>query len=344
MRICVVSEELASPLDEGFKKYSWSLIKALSARHQVLTLSKWGLCDQECLVEKVPMNRLLLNWSLWRRIARFAPEIIFYVPSSSGTFNSFLRAHILKWYGGGTRIILVSLQPRDYSPLQARWIPWLRPDVVLVQSRQSAQALEELGCLVHVVPSGVELDRFTPISESHKRQLRRQWDLPSGAFLVLHVGHINAHRGLSIFKELQAESGIQVLLVGSTSTPQDEELILELKNAGIRVIRDYIPKIQEIYQLSDCYLFQVSSKEAAIELPLSVLEAMACNLPVVATRYGGLADFFPETDGFLFAETQEEVWAKIRLLKKGMPSRTRAMVEALSWENVLKKYLWKYIQ
>jgi glycosyltransferase involved in cell wall biosynthesis len=344
MRICVVSEELASPLDEGFKKFSWSLIKALSAQHQVLALSKWGLCDQECLVEKAPMNRLLLNWSLWRRIARFAPEIICYVPSSSGTFNSFLRAHILKWYGGGARVILVSLQPRDYSPLQARWIPRLRPDVVLVQSHQSAQALEELGCLAHVLPSGVELDRFTPISESHKNQLRRQYGLPSDAFLVLHVGHINTRRGVRIFKELQGEPGIQVLLVGSTSTPQDEELMGKLENAGVRVIRDYIPNIQEVYQLSDCYLFQVSSKEAAIELPLSVLEAMACNLPVIATRYGGLADFFPEDDGLLFAETRGEMLDKISLVKEGLPSRTRAMVEAFSWENVLKMYLQDYLR
>ena len=65
---------------------------------------------------------------------------------------------------------------------------------------------------------------------------------------------------------------------------------------------------------------------------------MACNLPVIATRYGGLVDFFPEDNGFLFAETRGEVLDKISLVKEGLPSRTRAMVEALSWENVVKTY------
>jgi len=344
MKICIVSEELAAPLDEGFKKFSWSLMKALSAQHRVLVMSKRGLFEEGYRVERVRMNRLLLNWGLWRRIRRFAPEIICYVPSSSGTFNSFLRARILKWYRTKARVILISLQPRNYSPLQTRWIPRLRPDVVLVQSHQSAKALEELGCSAHVLPSGVELDRFTPVSESQKIQLRQQYDMPSDDFLVLHVGHIKASRRVSIFKELQAEPGIQGLLVGSTSTPQDEELILELKNAGIRIIRDYIPNIQEIYQLSDCYLFQVSSKKAAIELPLSVLEAMACNLPVIATRYGGLADFFQEDDGLLFAESPGEILDKISLVKEGWPSRTRAMVESFSWENVLKTYWQDYLR
>lgn len=344
MRICVVSEELASPLDEGLKKFTYSLMKALSAKHSVLGMSKRGLVEEGYRVEQVPMNKLLLNWGLWRRIRRFVPEVICYVPSSSGTFYSFLRARILRWYGQRARVILISLQPRSFSPIMARWISHLCPDVLLVQSNETARSLEELGCPADLLPSGVEMEKFKPVSGAKKQQLRQRHGLPPGAFLLLHVGHINADRGVGIFKELQAEPGIQVLLVGSTSTPQDEGLLQELERAGVRVMRDYIQDIQEIYQLSDCYLFQVSSKHAAIELPLSVLEAMACNLPVITTRYGGLTDLFPEGDGFLFAETRQEVLDKISLVKEGLASRTRAMVEAFSWENVLKTYWQKYLQ
>jgi glycosyltransferase involved in cell wall biosynthesis len=344
MKICLISEGLTNPLDEGFKRFSFSLLCALSRQHRVLAMSKKGLSQLGLRVEAMGMNKLLLNWRLGRRIRQFAPEVICYVPSSSGTFYSFLRARMLRWYGQKARVILVSLQPRGFSPLATRWIPHLRPDVVLVQSHRTARTLEKLGFRADVLPSGVEMDRFAPVDQAQKQRLRRRYGVPLDAFLLLHVGHINDNRRVRLFKDLQGHQGTEVLLVGSTSTAQDEELVQELENAGVRIMRDYIPDIQEVYQLSDCYLFQVLSEKAAIELPLSVLEAMACNLPVISTRYGGLGDLFPEGDGFLFAETPQEVLERISLVKKGQVPRTRAMVEAFSWENVLETYWQKYLQ
>jgi glycosyltransferase involved in cell wall biosynthesis len=118
------------------------------------------------------------------------------------------------------------------------------------------------------------------------------------------------------------------------------QLAADLARAGVKVWREYIANIEEIYQLSDCYLFQVSSKTAAIELPLSVLEAMACNLPVITTRYGALGDLFSEGDGFLFAQDPEEMLERISLVREGISCRTREMVEPYTWANVLHNY-WK---
>jgi len=344
MKICLISEDLASPLDEGLKKFSFSLMKALSKQHHVLGMSKKGLSQGGFQIEARGMNKLLLNLNLRRTIRKFGPEVICYIPSSSGTFFSFLRARMLRWYWKKARVILISLQPRSFSPLAARWIPRLRPDVVLVQSHRTARALEQLGVPADVLPSGVELDRFSPVSQDQKQRLRRRYGVSTDAFVLLHVGHINDNRGVRLFNLLQGHQGTQVLLVGSTSTSQDDRLVRELERAGIRIMRDYIPNIQEVYQLSDCYLFQVSSQNAAIELPLSVLEAMACNLPVITTRYGGLVDLFPEGDGFLFAESPEEVAQKIALVRAGPPSRTRALVEKCSWERVLETHWQKYLQ
>ncbi|MFC1683742.1 glycosyltransferase, partial [Candidatus Zixiibacteriota bacterium] len=297
-----------------------------------------------CGAEKIPMNKLFLNWRLWRRIRSFDPDVICYVPSSSGTFNSFVRARMLKLYGRDARVILVSLQSRSFSRGASRWARHFRPDVVLVQSRESARSYQELGCAVHLVPSGVELDTYCPVSESRRLELRRGYRLPPDAFLLLHVGHINTNRGVSIFKELQKNPKVQVLLVGSTSTRQDEMLIEELETAGVRVLREFIPAIHEIYQMSDCYLFQVASKAAAIELPLSVLEAMACNLPVVTTRFGGLQDHFPEGDGLMFVDGPEEMRTAISLVMEGIETDTRRMVANLSWDRILKTHWQRYLR
>jgi glycosyltransferase involved in cell wall biosynthesis len=343
-KICLISEDLGDPLDEGFKKFTSSLAAALSAEYDLLAMSRNGLDKGTCRAEAVAMNRFLLNRGLRRRIRKFAPDIICYVPSSSGTLNSMVRARVLKWYGRDAKIVLISLQPRKFSRCSAWLASRLCPDMMLVQSEESVEYLKRLGCVAHFLPSGVDPDLFAPVSTARKAELRRRHKLPAEAFLLLHVGHINPARGISLFMDLQREPGIQVILVGSTSTPQDEELAHQLEMAGVRVIREYLPGIQEIYQLSDCYLFQVSGKTSAIEIPLSVLEAMACNLPVITTRFGGLRDLFSEGGGLLFAETREQMLDGISQVRSGMKVRTREMVTAISWGAILKTYWQRYLR
>ncbi len=70
----------------------------------------------------------------------------------------------------------------------------------------------------------------------------------------------------------------------------------ELRRAGVLLITHYLPEIVELYQAADAYVFPVPPNPAdpsAIDLPLSVLEAAACNLPILATRFGALPDLGP---------------------------------------------------
>ena len=73
----------------------------------------------------------------------------------------------------------------------------------------------------------------------------------------------------------------------------------------------FIKDIQEVYQASDVYLFPVAPSTrggrertweavGSMDFPLSVLEAMGCNLPVVTTRLEALDRFIPASPGFRF--------------------------------------------
>jgi glycosyltransferase involved in cell wall biosynthesis len=117
---------------------------------------------------------------------------------------------------------------------------------------------------------------------------------------VTQVGHLRSRRNLDRFLAFQASGGYHTVVVASTSTPQDAQIKKALTAAGTMVIDTYVPNIEDIYRLSDLYLFLAESDTAAIELPLSVLEAMACNLPVVCTPFGGLRDFFPAGHGLFY--------------------------------------------
>ena len=69
----------------------------------------------------------------------------------------------------------------------------------------------------------------------------------------------------------------------------------------IRIMEGYIPCIEEIYQMSDVYFFPVKTMGHCIDIPLSCLEAAACNKPVITTEYGEMSEF-SETPGFYFID------------------------------------------
>ena len=93
--------------------------------------------------------------------------------------------------------------------------------------------------------------------------------------------------------------------------------------------------MKELYNLADCYIFPVVRKDASIELPLSVLEAMSCNLPIVSTRFGGLVDIFEEGGGLFFVDDEKSLRDKIEMIKnRGFLVKTRNKVLPFSWEKV----------
>ena len=71
----------------------------------------------------------------------------------------------------------------------------------------------------------------------------------------------------------------------------------QLQKEGIIVYDHFIESIEEIYQLSDTYVFPVVDENASIGMPLSILEARACGIPVVSTDYGSVNYFFGDDFG-----------------------------------------------
>lgn len=338
MRLCIVAENLFAPWDEGRKVFTYHLTKALSRNNPVLTLSPRGDGTEDDHIESLKSNKLFLNYSLLRKLEDFSPQAILYVPSASATLMSFLRSETLKFCSRRAKVVMVALQPRQYSSVTRRLIGLLGLDLVLVQSESFRKRLLELGCNAELVPGGVDIERFHPVDRESKGQLRRKHGIDTRKFLVLHVGHINRNRGVGALKEIQ-NGKYQTLLIGRTSVRQDPALTEELKEGGVRILTRYIENMEEIYQLSDCYLLPVLSETASIEIPLSVLEAMACNLPVVATRYGGLPNTFKEGNGFFFADRGKEMVEKIGDARRLKNVSTRALAEPFAWEKVSRVIL-----
>lgn len=343
MRLLLFSERLARPFDEGIKNFALQLLSALRAKHQVQALTTFGEDLPDLNVRDIGTNRLLLSPRLWREIRRFRPELIVYVPTACATLFSFWRARLLGWYAGNAPVFLVALQVRQYGCLARLLMPHLTPERVVVQSGRTRRSLDLLGARVTrrliELPPAVDLARLQPPTRERREALRAKWGLAQEAYVILHVGHLNRGRSVQVMPQLASQPGDQVVVAGSGSTPQDAELVGELRAAGARVITEYVEHIAELYQLADCYIFPVEGQTSAIDVPLSVLEAMACDLPVLTTPFGALPRLLAGCSGVRFAEGLPQMIAQLDDLRglRGRSAETRQVVARYGWPQLAER-------
>lgn len=148
---------------------------------------------------------------------------------------------------------------------------------------------------ISVTALGLDPDLSPPAGPDAVAEARQAWQLPAGAVL-LHVGHVvfykNVEGILHGLQQLRARrEPVWLVRAGPPMTPAQRRLARQL---GIQDrIMEVGPVSRErlrlLYHAADC-LVHPSWYEG---LGLTVLEAMACGLPVVVSNRGAL----PETVG-----------------------------------------------
>jgi glycosyltransferase involved in cell wall biosynthesis len=329
LRLALVSNALDPPVDEGIKKFARDLGDALS-REEALIVS---IERNESLVAR----KLFLSRRLGAALREGGVSVAVYVPTQSATLASLVRAALLR-AKSGAKVILVAMQPRQLSSLGRLLARRLAPDLILTPSEEVLAYWESLGVNASFLPVGIDTERFRPVGGAEKAALRAAHGLPDQAFVVLHVGHVRPLRNLDWVAAVRKHLKCEAIVVGSVSMGSDREVARRMTDSGVRIKNEYLPRIEELYQLADCYLFPVREEMAAVGIPLSVLEAMACNLPVVSTRFGGLPRLFPEGGGLSYADDEAEFKEKVRVGREAHPGkkRTREMVLPYSWDAIAR--------
>ncbi len=333
MRLCLVGNFSGTP-DEGMKKISQTLKAKLSINNEVLTFTIKDLLK--------PVNIQFLR--------EYSPHIIHYLHGP--TIRSLVILKLVKFLVRANVKVVVSAT-KPYFPKSIHWlVPLVLPDLLLTQSQKFEKFFVQFGAKIKFFPNGVDCTKFKSASGAEKTVLRSKFDIPIDKLVVLHVGHIKANRQLGVFKQLQGHESVQVVIVGGTDQVSDKVIKNELINLGIIVIHEYLKDISEIYNAADIYVFPIEdtgeklpdeyNQVGAIDLPLSVFEAMACNLPIISTRFGALERVFKQGNGFRYVDSGSELISCVGRLNGQEKSGTRKMVLTYDWNKVVAQVEEEY--
>lgn len=311
MKVCLVGH-FANPVDEGVRNVGTHIGKELERK---------GIQVRRIEISSV---------GEWRSLRAFRPDVIHSVltPTTRGIMTVKLVSHLYP----PAKTVLSAVHPSVWRhPL----LKCFRPDLTLVQAKESERSFKSLGFNTRFFPNGVSTNKFKPIVQRDKQRLRDKFELPAHSFVVLHLASMRRERNLGIFKTIQAEKDFQVLIIGRENERADTRLQRELQEAGCLVWIKHFSDIEAVYNLSDCYVFPTLQSKACIETPLSVLEAMACNLPIVTTRFGALPRLFAEDNGIFFVDDVDEVPRILYDIKERRPLiDTRRLVLPYSWDTL----------
>ncbi len=223
-------------------------------------------------------------------------------------------------------------------------------DKIIVVSNATKKYVLTLGAnpeKVEVLHNGVDLNRFKPLSEV-KDQMRKKLSISKDANVVLTVRRIVYKNGIDTLlesAEIAVKRNPKLVFVVVGKGPDSEEVkekIGQLRMQNNFRLTGFVSdeNLPLYYNAADLFTLPSKSGEG---LPLVVLEAMSCGLPVIATNVGGTSEVMSEDYGKLvppnspdsLAEALVEFSRKdLTALKKDL----RTMMEQkYSWDKNVEK-------
>jgi glycosyltransferase involved in cell wall biosynthesis len=146
--------------------------------------------------------------------------------------------------------------------------------------------------MVTMIPNGIDAEEFKPRIDSQKSTARKKFGLPPDTSVIGGVGRLVPQKNFAVFLEVALQvipKNPEVFFVIAGTGPQEVELKAKADALGlgdhVRFLGHVTDRIS-LYHALDM-LLMTSDFEGT---PMTLLEAMACGLPVVASEVDGIAE------------------------------------------------------
>ncbi len=156
---------------------------------------------------------------------------------------------------------------------------------------------------IQTIHYGVDLNQYQALSVNQKKSLRKEHEFPSSTFIIGVVARLQPQKGhaylvQAVAKVVQQYKNILILFIGDGKERENLESQVHGAHLNNKIqflgFRDNVPEL-----LNTLDLFCLPSVVGE-GLPNVILEAMACGIPVVATKVGGTAEIISNgVNGFV---------------------------------------------
>ncbi len=230
----------------------------------------------------------------------------------------------------GTDITLVGLD-RSYLPI-TRYAIQESDGVTSISDYLREKTIADFGVTrpIETITNFVNCDVYTPINDEAQRAEARKRFAQPGESILMHLSNFRPVKRVTdvvkIFASVARELPAQLVLIGDGPDRSSAEWLAH--DLGIHSRIHFLGKqerVSELLALADLFLLPSQLESFG----LAALEAMACKVPSIATKVGGVPELIEDgVTGLLFPVADVDAMATGALSLLSDPPRLLTMREA----------------
>ena len=265
-------------------------------------------------IHQISKPRLLREWAAFLKVRRHKHTIISALWYPDGLIASFSKAKNKVVLVHGTELLPNPSPIKEFFLGRMRRRVLEKADLIVANSQFTADLVKEKFDIksVQIIHPGVDIQRFSPASKQKAKQIFKV----ENKFVLSTLSVIRRHKGLETIFAALAKIPIEIrenitLLVGGKGEATDYYQALcqqkgisdNVKWLGFVAEKD----LPDFYRASDLFLLTSVSDNALEGFGMVLIEAQACETPVIGTKSGGIIDAVEEGNGgFLIEEKDSE--------------------------------------